>query len=1258
MNLRLLPLLAFFTLRSLAAEKKDPFAELVRPTEPLTPEQERAAFHLPPGFEIQLVASEPDLRKPMNMQWDALGRLWITESREYPFPVKDGSPGRDTVRIFSDFGPDGRARKVEIFADGLNIPTGLYPFRSRRGNEAGTSKKSGAGEESARLLPSAATETWKCIVWSIPNIWLLEDTDGDGKADRREVLYGPLGWERDTHGNLSSFRRGADGWLYGTHGFNNESTLRGRDGSELKIQSGNTWRIRLDGSRVEGNTWGQVNPFGLCWDNRGNLFSADCHSSPIYQLLRGAYYPSFGKPHDGLGFGPTTITHSHGSTAICAPMYVCDPAWPAEWQDHMFVGNVQTSRINHDAITWHGSSSKGKEMPDFVSTDDPWFRPVDLSWGPDGALYVADFYNRIIGHYEVPLTHPGRDRERGRLWRIVWRGEKNDATARRSADSPVRGEKNSVILSGAPSSASETARNEGPRGKHDGVKSPGIASGVSGLIHELASTNLTRRTLALNELCDAHGTDALPAIKAALAAPVNAFQKLNAVWALHRLGSLDEATLIGALQDKDPLVRVHAAKVAAEGPGLRQLAAALRGPRLAAGGGELVGKPTDEKRQQAAAVRDALCSALTDPDPFVRRAASDALAAHPAAENVAPLLARLRTTKPDDDHLIHATRIALRNQLRDPAVLADLTLGKQNAEERALVLDLLLAASGEAAAEFRMNFFENQQDLPGVLFTKHLPTLARNLSAARLESLFALAQRKLGRDPEELAAGLDALLSALDQRGIPPGATLRTWGPQIVTALLTPGEPAAVWTNSPADGGAPSANPWGIEERTCADGVKFAFMSSFPHGEKLTGTLRSPAFPLPATLSFFLCGHDGSPGKPAAKTNFVRLRDAQSNAVLREAAPPRHDIAQKVIWDLADCAGKRSVIEITDGNIGSAYAWLAVARFEPELRQLRLAAPEAASRRMQTAADLIRTLKLTGFEPALTKLAFSAAKDADTRAAAARALLGAGAKDVLTQIAAVITDATASAPLREKFALALAEVKSFDAIATALSTAPRRLQQSLATILASSREGGELLLAACAEGKAPALLLRDKPLVDRLKAAKVPNLEARIAKLTANLPAANVEIDRLIATRAAAFDPTKADAGRGAEVFTRNCAVCHIIEGKGGLLGPQLDGIGGRGSDRLLEDILDPNRNVDRAFRMNVVTLKSGTVVAGLPRREEGEQLIMADAAGQETRVAKADIAERKETETSLMPPTFGEIIPPEELNDLLAFLLGKRPAK
>src|SRR6266702_809634 len=114
-------------LRLMAA---NPFAENVRPTEALTPELEQKSFYLPPGFEVQLVAAEPDIAKPMNLAFDATGRLWVTTSREYPFPASPDKPGRDRIMIFEDFAPDGRARKVTTFADGLNIPIGLYPFRS------------------------------------------------------------------------------------------------------------------------------------------------------------------------------------------------------------------------------------------------------------------------------------------------------------------------------------------------------------------------------------------------------------------------------------------------------------------------------------------------------------------------------------------------------------------------------------------------------------------------------------------------------------------------------------------------------------------------------------------------------------------------------------------------------------------------------------------------------------------------------------------------------------------------------------------------------------------------------------------------------------------------------------------------------------------------------------------------------------------------------------------------------------------------
>src|SRR5882672_4937665 len=127
---RALPRLIGVFLPVLRMMASNPFAENVRPTEALTPELEQKSFHVPPGFEVQLVAAEPDIAKPMNLAFDATGRLWVTTSREYPFPALPDKPARDRIMIFEDFGPDGRARKVTPFADGLNIPIGVYPFRS------------------------------------------------------------------------------------------------------------------------------------------------------------------------------------------------------------------------------------------------------------------------------------------------------------------------------------------------------------------------------------------------------------------------------------------------------------------------------------------------------------------------------------------------------------------------------------------------------------------------------------------------------------------------------------------------------------------------------------------------------------------------------------------------------------------------------------------------------------------------------------------------------------------------------------------------------------------------------------------------------------------------------------------------------------------------------------------------------------------------------------------------------------------------
>jgi glucose/arabinose dehydrogenase/HEAT repeat protein len=479
------------------AQQQDPFLSGVRPTDPLTPEDEQKRFTLPAGFEIQLFASEPEIAKPLNMAFDDRGRLWITNTVEYPYPAPPDRKGRDSIRILEDTDGDGRADKITTFADGLNIPMGLYPYKNG------------------------------VIAFSIPNIWFFEDTDGDDKVDRRTKLYGPFGFDRGAHGLNNSFRRGFDGWIYANHGFNNDTTVKGADGHTIHMQSGNTYRFRPDGSRIEQFTWGQVNPFGSTFDELGNLFTADCHSKPIYQLLRGGYYPSFGKPHDGLGFVVPMMDHLHGSTAISGLAQYRGNNFPAEYQGNMFSGNVMTSRVNRNSLVYHGSTILAKEEPDFVVSTDPWFRPVDLQVGPDDALYIADFYNRIIGHYEVPLDHPGRDRTSGRIWRVIYTG--ND--------------KNTKL----------------PRRLPDFTK-----QSVSELISELGDHYQTRRTLAANKIFDDFGKNATKSLKEALFDSTDPHVQTQLFWILYRLGELNDDIMFFLTPDKNRMVRIHAMKVLAE----------------------------------------------------------------------------------------------------------------------------------------------------------------------------------------------------------------------------------------------------------------------------------------------------------------------------------------------------------------------------------------------------------------------------------------------------------------------------------------------------------------------------------------------------------------------------------------------------------------------------------------------------------------------------------------------------------------------
>jgi len=436
-----------------------------------------------------------------------------------------------------------------------------------------------------------------------------------------------------------------------------------------------------------------------------------------------------------------------------------------------------------------------------------------------------------------------------------------------------------------------------------------------------------------------------------------------------------------------------------------------------------------------------------------------------------------------------------------------------------------------------------------------------------------------------------------------------------------------------------------------------------PGGEQLTGILRSKPFTVPAKLSFYLAGHDGFPDKPAKKKNVVRLRTADAREVLAETFAPRNDLAQPVTWDLTTHAGKKGFLEIADGDDGTAYAWLAVGRFNPPLVSVPAMNPNVVGQRQQAAAELARSLPVPALEPQLARILVNPSTELDTCAVVARALVALRPNETLAALAPLVGDPAVPVVLRQRINEALVGKKSNDAQAVLLETirtSPRRVQIKLAQGLASSAAGAEELLSLVADRQAPANLLLERSVKDKLLATKQTSVRERIVQLTEGLSPASDQIQRLLDRRRAAYDPNKVNLAKGDQVFTQNCRVCHQLDGIGNVVGPQLDGIGNRGLERIVEDVLDPNRNVDRAFRNTLLALNDGDVVSGLFRREEGEMVVLAEATGKEISIPKKQIKERRETETSLMPENFGDVIPPEDFNHLVAYLLSKasRPAE
>jgi putative heme-binding domain-containing protein len=228
---------------------------------------------------------------------------------------------------------------------------------------------------------------------------------------------------------------------------------------------------------------------------------------------------------------------------------------------------------------------------------------------------------------------------------------------------------------------------------------------------------------------------------------------------------------------------------------------------------------------------------------------------------------------------------------------------------------------------------------------------------------------------------------------------------------------------------------------------------------------------------------------------------------------------------------------------------------------------------------------------------------------------------------------------------------------SALKTAPYTQAVQLAVPLASDKFGADLLLASIGKGESPARLLQEKAVTDRLKATGVKDLDAKLKELTKNIPPAEKRVEDLLKARTAGFPKAKTDVAKGKAVFTKQCAICHQLNNEGAKVGPQLDGVGIRGAARLMEDTLDPNRNVDHTFRATKLDLKDGQSLTGLVR-EDGAVYVLVDSAGKEHRVPTADVDKKTTSHLSAMPANLDTTMTEEEYYNLLAFLLEQKPKK
>jgi putative membrane-bound dehydrogenase-like protein len=509
------------------------------PGGPLSPREELATFRVPKGFRVELVASEPDVVDPVAMAFDEDGRLFVAEMRGYPNGgVATGNISSGRIKLLEDRDGDGVYEHSTVFADGLRFPTSVMPWKGG------------------------------VLVANAPDLLYFEDTDGDGKADQKRMLYTGFGL-KNIQQLINSLQWGLDNWVYGCCG-SDAGTITCPEKPDMAAVT-----LRNRGIRFHPETPGSLEPmtgggqYGLtpdewqCWFTATNSQHLRHLVLPDHYLRRNPSLPvstvTLDIPDHGAAckvfrlspfegwreertkrrregpdaqrFPSTELVPGGFITSACSPVVYSAHLFPEAYRGNTFVCDPANNLVHRDVLvpsgaTFDAKRAEGEAECEFLASTDNWFRPVYLSLGPDGALYLLDFYREVI---ETPLSLPDdikkklnlESRDRGRIWRIV------------------------------------------PEGAARGKKPALRKAPTEELVKHLGDANLWYRLTAQRLLMERQDPAAGKPLKY-LAANGVGVARAHALWTLHGLKALADDEILAALKDENAGVREQALRLAEE----------------------------------------------------------------------------------------------------------------------------------------------------------------------------------------------------------------------------------------------------------------------------------------------------------------------------------------------------------------------------------------------------------------------------------------------------------------------------------------------------------------------------------------------------------------------------------------------------------------------------------------------------------------------------------------------------------------------